>query len=671
MSGGLEPFALQEDDAMKLLATYAHIGSPNVDFQMEQYVFNRRVDGTYIINLKKTWEKILFAARAIAAVENPSDVVVVSARPYAQRALLKFAAHTGATAIFGRFSPGCLTNQIQKSFKEPRLLVISDPRIDHQAVREASYVGVPVISFCNTESPLKLIDIAIPCNNKGEKSIGLMWWFLAREILILRGKISRQTGFVLDGKEIMPDLYFYRDPHEAEKEEAGEVAPIPTSDYSAPVEPSVDFTAAPDVQNWADETANWNINKPAEGQEWANANAVQQWEMKAELIKEYPLEEFPNWNILSREKYYVPAPIDGYGEWAFHSNNSEFATKLAFMFSRLGLEEFFFSLIVAMVWLFDVRLGYLLAVLLGIGFFFSGVLKVGLCLPRPPAPPALRLSEENFDWAWPSNHSLLGTAFPWFIWIYSTKHYELSFWSSLLLLTSIFVWNCGVSWSRIYLGVHSPCDVLGGWTIGVLILFIFSGYSDRLYELYVLSSGKDSNFFLYMYTAILVLLQIHPRAWPETQILCFSLVSVLAGVSGIWCTRILELGGASPFKSLRETTPDAPVYMYLVRFLIGTIFALIARILIKTITKFVVTQTYKYLGLRFYSYTGMCKSMGDLQPTKRYTNRMRFSPIPGHKVIRVEDAPYDIDLPVKFFTYSAVGFMVGEGCPFLFELLGL
>src|SRR5690242_15424832 len=88
--------------------------------------------GTYIIDIKKTWEKLLLAARAIAAVENPADVVVVSARPYAQRALLKFAAHTGATAIFGRFSPGCLTNQIQKSFKEPRLLVISDPRVDHQ-----------------------------------------------------------------------------------------------------------------------------------------------------------------------------------------------------------------------------------------------------------------------------------------------------------------------------------------------------------------------------------------------------------------------------------------------------------------------------------------------------------------------------------------------------------
>lgn len=73
--------------------------------------------GTHIIYLKKTWEKLLLAARAVAAIENPADVCVVSARPYAQRALLKFAAHTGATPIFGRFTPGCLTNQIQKSFK--------------------------------------------------------------------------------------------------------------------------------------------------------------------------------------------------------------------------------------------------------------------------------------------------------------------------------------------------------------------------------------------------------------------------------------------------------------------------------------------------------------------------------------------------------------------------
>jgi small subunit ribosomal protein SAe len=279
MSGGHEPFKLREEDVMKLLACQTHIGSANVDFQMKHYTHSRRFDGTYIIDIKKTWEKLLLAARAIAAVENPADVVVVSARPYAQRALLKFAAHTGATAIFGRFSPGCLTNQIQKSFKEPRLLVISDPRVDHQAVTEASYVNVPVISFANTESPLKLIDIAIPCNNKGEKSIGLMWWLLAREILILKGKISRQTGFVLDGKEIMPDLYFYRDPQETEKEEGGDIL-LPRDEPMVTADQPIDFTQAVDVQNWADEPTSWggNDKAPVGTQDWGvSAGGASQW----------------------------------------------------------------------------------------------------------------------------------------------------------------------------------------------------------------------------------------------------------------------------------------------------------------------------------------------------------------------------------------------------------
>jgi len=277
---------------MKMLHCETHVGATNVDFQNEGYTWKRRNDGVYIINLKKTWEKLLLAARAIAAIENPADVCVVSARPYAQRALLKFAAHTGATPLFGRFTPGCLTNQIQKNFKEPRLLVISDPRVDHQAVTEASYVNIPVISFTNTDSPLKFIDIAIPCNNKGRESIGLMWWFLAREVLLLKGKMTRQTGFILEDKMIMPDLYFYRDPEEQEKEtEAVEVVrggePKEQATWGAATMEKDEFPAAapgaepvkldfqmPAIEDWAaassweQPTAAAAAGAPPQGNQW-------------------------------------------------------------------------------------------------------------------------------------------------------------------------------------------------------------------------------------------------------------------------------------------------------------------------------------------------------------------------------------------------------------------
>jgi len=220
---------------------------------MERYVFARRKDGIHILDLHVTWQKLILAARVLVAVENPADVCAVSARPYGQRAILKFSQYTGSQYIASRFTPGALTNQMQDTFLQPRILLITDPRADHQAITESAYVNIPVIAFCDTDSLLNYVDLAIPCNNRGQKALGMLYWMLTREILRMRGTIVRSVPW-----EIKVDLFFYRDPEElAKKEEEAQPFSAIAADYGTAVV-SYDKTIESNTAGtWGDDTGGW------------------------------------------------------------------------------------------------------------------------------------------------------------------------------------------------------------------------------------------------------------------------------------------------------------------------------------------------------------------------------------------------------------------------------
>ncbi len=182
----MEGLLLSQDS---LLSTGIHIGTKIKTRDMEPFIYRVRGDGLFVLDLKKTDERIRVTAKFLARFE-PTKIAVAAARLYAREPVMKFCEIVGATPITGRFVPGMLLNPIYPHRIEPEVIFVSDPRADFQAVKEASSMGIPIIALCSTDNDFSYADLVIPTNNKGRRALAVIYWLLARQVIRERGEIA-------------------------------------------------------------------------------------------------------------------------------------------------------------------------------------------------------------------------------------------------------------------------------------------------------------------------------------------------------------------------------------------------------------------------------------------------------------------------------------------------
>ena len=171
-----------------LLSAGTHIGTRMKTRDMEQFIYRVRPDGLFVLDVKKTDERIRITAKFLARFE-PSKMAAAAARLYAQEPVRKFCEVTGAVPIVGRFIPGLLSNPLYPNRIEPDVLIVSDPRADSQAIREASSVGIPIVALCSTDNDFSGVDLVISTNNKGRRALAIVYWLLSRQTLRERGEL--------------------------------------------------------------------------------------------------------------------------------------------------------------------------------------------------------------------------------------------------------------------------------------------------------------------------------------------------------------------------------------------------------------------------------------------------------------------------------------------------
>lgn len=187
------------------LTSGVHIGTQQKSADMKGFIYKVRQDGLYVIDVKKTDDRIRVTAKFLARF-NPKRILVVSSRQYGQKPAREFSKAIGAPASAGRFVPGTLTNPISEAFVEPEIILCTDPAADKQALKEALDIRIPIIAMCDANNETRNVDLVIPTNNKGRRALACIYWILTREVLLARGDIESPDDFQMEIEDFESNL---------------------------------------------------------------------------------------------------------------------------------------------------------------------------------------------------------------------------------------------------------------------------------------------------------------------------------------------------------------------------------------------------------------------------------------------------------------------------------
>lgn len=306
-----------------------------------------------------------------------------------------------------------------------------------------------------------------------------------------------------------------------------------------------------------------------------------------------------------------------------------------------------------------------MGLLMAICSYVAGFFKNLLCLPRPPSPPVVPLQRCQ-DWSLPSHHAVLNVSAPWFIWFYTVFNYALSLPVKIIIFSFIATWSFSVMFSRMYLGVHSPADIMSGGVIGCVLLAVWLQVHEGV-DLY-LSSSPSLLCMVGVACIVVLLLSIHPDPYPVTIIFAETVCTTGAAMGFVFGHVLVSPGGRGLFQEANMYSSGwSMVVCAVVRYVLGLVTLSVAKSAAEKTIKTLLTLVGQVAGVTTVCIKRKSEVGGE---------RVHFSP----QFIVLEDSldkgwslskPINLDIPVKLLTYICIGIVVIAICPALFSWIGI